>query len=229
MYFFHHICLFAYIHIHFSSYGWATTYLQLWGKTSGWRRCWPCFSEIWQKRISFFIFIFLDTNDIWKHPETSYETKLLPNKFQVAFMMPRSNSRSIFVNQTFFFFLQNLQWIRTTFLQHQGQLQIQIKPKIRKYHEQIKSWNNDYRKTRIWWRIYTYFYFHVKLKCYTYIIGINFQFLFVYLFGTCVAKFYFIQNYIQYKNIFVVNNFYITAWYITLPLEYFINISNFLL
>ena len=106
MYFFHHICIFVLIYIHFSSYGWATTYLQLWGKTSRWRRCWPCISEIWQKRISFFIFAFLDTNDIRKHPEISYDSKMLPNKFQVAFMMSRSISRSIFVNKTFLFYLK---------------------------------------------------------------------------------------------------------------------------
>ena len=121
MYFFHHICIFVLIYIHFSSYGWATTYLQLWGKTSRWRRCWPCISEIWQKRISFFIFVFLNTNDISKHPETWYENKMLQNKFQVAFMMSRSIYRSIFMNYTFFFF-QNLQWIRRTILQHPRKL-----------------------------------------------------------------------------------------------------------
>ena len=103
-YCFHHICIIVYISIHFSSYGWATTYLQLWGKTSRWRRCWPCISEIWQKRISFFIFVFLNTNYISKHPETWYENKMLQNKFQVAFMMSRSIYRSIFYELHIFFF-----------------------------------------------------------------------------------------------------------------------------
>ena len=117
----HHICIIVYIYIHFSSYGWATTYLQLWGKTSRWRRCWPCISEIWQKRISFFIFVFLNTNYISKHPETWYENKMLQNKFQVAFMMSRSIYRSLFYELHIFFF-QNLQWIRRTILQHPRKL-----------------------------------------------------------------------------------------------------------